>query len=188
MPIALLPGPSEEEEPPRLFCTFRLGDQLFGVDVADVKEVNPETTLTRIHHAPPQVLGYVNLRGQIYLVLDLRRLLGLPAGPIGPESRLVIFKPRVGDALAGLVDRIGDIVAVQPSRIELRGPLRDAVEIQSPNPETEEEGPAPMLDGGLERVHTGGELIGGVAQLDEELLLILQAGQFLRVVEDVMAR
>jgi len=163
MPVALLAGPNAVGQTPRLFCTFRLADQLFGVDIADVKEVNPETTLTRIHHAPPQVLGYVNLRGQIYLVLDIRQLLGLPAGRPGQDSRLVIFKPSIGDSLAGLVDRIGDIVAVDPSRIE-------------PWAGKTSEGLLPAAS----------DLLAGVAQLDDELLLILQAGQFQRVVEDAM--
>ena len=121
----LLPGPAASAQPPRLFCTFRLGDQMFGVDITDVKEVNTETTLTRIHHAPPQVLGCVNLRGNIFLVLDIRRLLGLVPAAFGPDSRLLIFKPHVGDAMAGLVDQIGDIVAVDPGKIEpWRGPWR----------------------------------------------------------------
>lgn len=177
MPVALVTGPNGVEQQPRLVCTFRLGTQLFGVDVADVKEVNPETTLTRIHHAPPQVQGYVNLRGQIYLVLDLRRLLGLPAGSLGQESRLVVFKPSVGDSLAGLVDRIGDIVAVEPDRIE---PWGGAVTARlTANLSSAETAPGGTLSP-TER------LIVGVAQLENELLLILQAGQFLRVVEDAM--
>ncbi len=156
----LLPGPAAAEQAPRLFCTFRLGDQLFGVDIGDVKEVNTETTLTRIHHAPAQVLGCVNLRGNIFLVLDIRRLLGLAPAGFGPDSRLLIFKPHVGDAVAGLVDQIGDIVAVAPGRIE---PWR--------------------ADRGAERL-PGGELIAGIAQLEQDLLLILEANLFLRVIEN----
>ena len=154
----LLPGPPAwpatqvSGATPRLFCTFRLGDQLFGVEITEVKEVNTETCLTRIHHAPPQVLGCVNLRGQIYLVLDLRQMLGLAPAQMGPESRLLIFKQTVGDALAVLVDQIGDIVAVQPGRIEQWRPGDDRF--------------------------SAGELLGGIAQLDNELLLILEAKQF----------
>jgi purine-binding chemotaxis protein CheW len=167
MPQLLLPAPPSRPDgqgpgvqPPRLFCTFHLGDQLFGVEITDVKEVNTETCLTRIHHAPPQVLGCVNLRGQIYLVLDIRQMLGLAPAQIGPDSRLLIFKPHVGDALAALVDQIGDIVAVRPDRIEQKRP-------------------------GDER-YSAGELIGGIAQLDRELLLILQASQFQHVIEKAM--
>ncbi len=166
MPVALLPGPAAVEPQSRLFCTFRLGEQLFGVDIADVKEVNPETTLTRIHHAPAQVLGYVNLRGQIYLVLDLRQLLGLPAGRLAPESRLVVFKPGIGDSLAGLVDCIRDIVEVEPARIEPWG--------------------GKMSEGLLPARSDAAALIAGIAQLERELLLVLRAGQFLKVIEDAM--
>ena len=63
----------------RLFCTFRVDGRLFGVDILDVKEVTAETTFTRVAHAPDEVLGLVNIRGHIYLALDLRRLLGMPA-------------------------------------------------------------------------------------------------------------
>jgi purine-binding chemotaxis protein CheW len=154
----LLSGPSALVQPPRLFCTFRLGEQLFGVDISHVKEVNTETFLTRIHHAPDQVLGCVNLRGHIYLVLNLRHLLGLASVSFGPDSRLVIFKPHVGEALAGQVDRIGDIVAVEPERIEPWQPQ-------------------------LRRDDLAEDLIEGIAKLDSELLLILEPSRFLQVVE-----
>ncbi len=188
MSVAMLAGPNGAEQKPRQFCTFRLGDQLFGVDIADVKEVNPEITLTRIPQAPPQVLGYVNLRGQIYLVLDLRRLLGLPAGRVGPESRLLIFKASVGDSLAGLVDRIGDIVAVEPGRIEPWAGINLPSPLEGEGVGVRGSGPLALQDPtGLPAApQHKGELIAGIAQLDAELLILLQAGQFLRVVEEAM--
>ena len=78
----------------RLFCTFRLGERLFGVDVLAVKEVNREMTFTAVPHAPAAVRGFANLRGQIHLVLDLRQLLGLPPAVVGPDSRLVTSSNR----------------------------------------------------------------------------------------------
>jgi purine-binding chemotaxis protein CheW len=166
MAIEFLPGPRRQAaaELPRLFCTFRLGSQLFGVDLREVKEVNTETTVTRIHHAPPQARGYVNLRGQIYLVLDLRLLLGMEQAGVGSDSRLLVFKPAVGDALAGLVDRLGDIVTVESGLIEPWAPG------------AAEEGAQPLA----------AELIGGVARLERELLLILQAGRFQQALEQAM--
>jgi purine-binding chemotaxis protein CheW len=159
MPL-LLPGPGAAPQA-RLFCTFRLGAQRFGIDIADVKEVNTESALTRIPHAPEAVLGCVNLRGQIYLVLDLRQLLGLAPAQVGPDSRLLIFKPHVGDALAGLVDRIGDIVEVEEERIEAWRP-------------------------GPDEVSPADELISSVARLPDNLLLILQAKGFLPLVLKAM--
>src|SRR3954471_14943931 len=102
----------------RLFCTFRVGGRLYGVDILDVKEVTAETTYTRVAHAPDEVLGLVNIRGHIYLVLDLRRLLGLPATEVTGESRLLLFKPSVGSAFGVVVDEISEIQTADPDRIE----------------------------------------------------------------------
>src|SRR5437588_12313669 len=102
----------------RLFCTFRVEGRLFGVDILDVKEVTAETTYTRVAHAPEEVLGLVNIRGHIYLALDLHRLLGPSATVVTSESRLVLFKPSVGNAFGVVVDEISDIRTVDAGRTE----------------------------------------------------------------------
>ena len=109
-------------EPHREFqvCSFWIAERLFGVDILDVKEINREVGFTRIHHAPPDVRGYVNIRGQIYLVLDLRLMLGFGSAPTGPANRVVLFKPSAGNSFGVLVDRAGDIVHIARDRIEWR--------------------------------------------------------------------
>src|SRR4051794_22520133 len=102
----------------RMFCTFRVNDRLFGVDILDVKEVTAETTFTRVAHATDEVLGLVNIRGHIYLALDLRRLLGMPATVVTGDSRLVLFKPSIGNAFGVVVDEIPDIQPADTNRIE----------------------------------------------------------------------
>src|SRR5438270_7792943 len=102
----------------RLFCTFRVEGRLFGVDILDVKEVTAETTHTRVGHAPDEVLGLVNIRGHIYLALDMRRLLGMPATQLTSDSRLLLFKPSVGSAFGVVVDEISEIQTVDSNRIE----------------------------------------------------------------------
>jgi len=101
-------------------CSFWIAERLFGVDILDVREINREVGFTRIHHAPADVRGYVNIRGQIYLVLDLRLMLGFGSVPTGPASRVVLFKPSAGTSFGVLVDRAGDIVPIAGERIEWR--------------------------------------------------------------------
>jgi purine-binding chemotaxis protein CheW len=101
-----------------LYCTFRLAGRLFGVDVRAVKEVNTRTALTPVPHAPPAVIGLVNLRGQLHLILDLRRLLGLGEGAVTPDSRLVIFKPAAGESFGALVDAVGEVVRLGAAQTE----------------------------------------------------------------------
>jgi purine-binding chemotaxis protein CheW len=153
-----------------LFCTFGLAGQLFGVNVKDVKEVSTETGFTPVPHAPPEVRGYVNLRGQIHLVLDLRVLLGMGRAEATPDSRLVLFKPAVGDAFGVLVDHVGDIVQLAAGQLEPVPPA-DA---------------APAGEG-TPRLVRGGEFIVGLGKLPGELLILLEPRRFLEAVERALA-
>jgi len=146
----------------RVFCTFRLDGHLYGVDVLDVKEVATATTATPISHAPDEVMGLVNIRGQIYLALDLRRLLGLPAARLTAESRLVLFKPFIGNAFGVVVDAISEIHTVMSDCME---PFF-----------TSEHEP---LGSTIRRI----DLISAVCKLSEELLVVLNPRRFLPAVE-----
>ena len=102
----------------RRFCSFYIGQHLYGIDIMEVKEINGEGNFTAIFHAPPQVKGYVNIRGQIHLVVDPRLPLGFAADSTTAGKMLLIFKQSVCESAAMLVDRIGDIVEVSEDRIE----------------------------------------------------------------------
>jgi purine-binding chemotaxis protein CheW len=88
------------------------------VDVRAVKEVNTRTAVTPVPHAAPAVVGLVNLRGQLHLILDLRRLLRLGESAVTPDSRLVIFKPSVGESFGVLVDAVGEVVRLGAGQVE----------------------------------------------------------------------
>ena len=145
-----------------LYCTFRAADRWYGVPIEDVKEVTAETTCTRIPHAPEEVAGYVNIRGHIFLALDLRRLLGIEANA-ATENRLIIFKQAVGPAFGVLVDEIGDIVSVDASQVE---PFHAA-------------GHEAIAGEPIRRV----DVIDKVCRLPAELLVVLEPRKFLRVIE-----
>jgi purine-binding chemotaxis protein CheW len=153
-------------EPQRLFCTFRVSGRLFGVDILDVKEVTAETTYTRVAHTPDEVLGLVNILGHIYLALDLRRLLGMPATDLTIDSRLLLFKSSVGSAFGVVVDEISEIEAADANRIE------------------------PFARNDHEAVGTSAQrvdLIDSVCKLAGELLVVLNPRRFLAVVEQNLA-
>src|SRR5262249_30296358 len=130
------------------------------------KEVSAETTSTRVAHAPDAVRGLVNIRGHIYLALDLRKLLGMPATVVTGESRLVLFKASVGNAFGVVVDEIADIQAVDSDRIERFNPIDDE--------------PDELVAGRV-------DLINSVCQLADELLVVLNPRRFLAVVEQSLA-
>jgi purine-binding chemotaxis protein CheW len=70
----------------RRYCSFYLSERLFGVDIKTVKEISSDFHVTRIYHAPKEINGYVNIRGQLFLVLDLKRLLGMNVTASGEKE------------------------------------------------------------------------------------------------------
>jgi chemotaxis signal transduction protein len=140
------------------FCTFRIAGRLFGVNISDVKEINAKTDFTPIWHAPKEVKGYVNIRGRIHLIFDLRLLLGFESCKITDDkSRLVLFKPEVGESFGVLVDSVGDVVEVDETRLE-QGLEHDSA--------FTEENSAPLRE--------------SICKLEKELLVVLNARNFLK--------
>lgn len=102
-----------------LACTFRIGQHWFGVDARWVQEISLLSHVTPIPHAFAAVQGYVNLRGQLQLVLDLHDAFGTGRPAEDGRRRLIVFKPTVGEAFAIVVDQVGDIVELDGARIDL---------------------------------------------------------------------
>jgi two-component system chemotaxis sensor kinase CheA len=145
----------------RDFCTFWLSGRLFGVDILGVKEITSKVEFTPVFHASLHIRGYVNIRGHIHLVINLKRLLGLEVSDENPMSgRVILFKTNIGESFGVLVDCIGDVVRVSENQIEESRMISDQ-----------------NLNDGLDTKDN--ELIQGVCKLKDNLLVILNAHRFL---------
>lgn len=145
---------------PLQFCTFYLDRLRFGVDVQQVQEVVPYQEMTRVPLAPPTVRGLLNLRGQIVTGIDLRRRLDLPDRPADVLPMNVVMRGE-DSPVSFLVDDIGEVVEVNGDACER---------------------PPETLRG---RVR---ELIQGVYQIEDELLLVLNTRKTLDLALDASGR
>jgi len=101
------------------FCTFTVGAHLFGVDIHDVREIKDDFSITPVHHAPKEIKGLTNIRGQVYLALNLRVILQIRDIKEKSENRLILFKSKIGQDLFGiLVDSHKGVVHVPETIIE----------------------------------------------------------------------
>lgn len=116
------------------YVTFKLGEDLFGIDILLIREINRNLEITRVDRAPNYIRGMLNLRGQIVTVIDLRVRLGLEPREQDRGSSCVIVKTIAEleratnsdeylnavstDTLGLFVDQIGDVVSVDSSDIE----------------------------------------------------------------------
>lgn len=91
--------------------------QLFGLPIDLVREVLPGQPLAPVPRAQEQILGVLNLRGEILPVVVIDPWLGLP--PIADDPALPILVLRRDDLLVGLrVDAIRSVLNVPPEEIQ----------------------------------------------------------------------
>jgi purine-binding chemotaxis protein CheW len=113
----------------RKISTFRIDDELFGVDAMQVQEVSRHLALTPVPLAPRAVAGVMNLRGEVITALDLRRLLGRPDRAEGTDPMNVVLRGD-GGAVSLLVDDIESVEDVDDEAFEpipetVTGPARE---------------------------------------------------------------
>ena len=101
-------------------CTVRVDNQQYAFDMLAIREANQATPCVRVPGAPTEVLGMVNLRGSLFLLLDIRLLLGLPTREPAPQDLLVVFRPSQGEAFGVLVDSLDDAMVVPIRKITPR--------------------------------------------------------------------
>jgi len=71
--------------------TFELGKEAYGVDILRVREIRGWSSVTRIPHAPPHVLGVLNLRGSIVPVIDLRLRFALDSAEYTKVTVIIVL-------------------------------------------------------------------------------------------------
>lgn len=153
-------------------CTFRIGNRLFGIPILEIREICDVMDITPVFHAPPCILGYMNLRGQIHLVADIRSLFGLSFAEDAPARRkVVVFKPKVEEPFGILVDGTDEVVAVEA------GALRERRQAAASEEERR----------GQERRTSFGEIVQGVCRLEKGLLVVLRPQALVQAVEKTIS-
>ncbi len=110
------------------WLAFVLAGQRYAITLHAVREVIRGGDVTPVPGAPRDVLGIVNLRGQIVAVLDGRRRFGLGDAAEGEfaESGRIIVLENEGGVVGMRIDAIGDMLQLDAADIALPPPGRAA--------------------------------------------------------------
>jgi purine-binding chemotaxis protein CheW len=112
---------SEEEineEPVIQWVTFRLADEKYGINVMQVQEVLRITEIAPVPGAPDEVVGIINLRGNVVTVVNTRNRFGLQPIELDDASRIIVIES--DEKVIGiLVDSVSEVVDLYDSDIEL---------------------------------------------------------------------
>ena len=102
------------------YLTFKLGSELFAIDVARVREVLDLSEITQVPTAPAYMRGVVNVRGSAVPVVDLRRKFGLPPAADTVNTRIVVLELEVDGQLVvvgGLADSVHEVLELERAQI-----------------------------------------------------------------------
>ena len=105
----------------RQYLTFRLGGEVFALDVAKVREVLDLTAITKIPQTPDFMRGVINLRGSVVPVADLRLCFGMERGEDTKNSCIIVVEVQLGgDAavIGALADSVEEVLDLEPDQIE----------------------------------------------------------------------
>lgn len=114
----------------RSFATFLLNNQVFGIDILLIREINRQLDMTAVPHAADYIKGLLNLRGQIVTLMDLNLRLGLSSSRVSDTSHNIILKTdqelqsmgcdlvTAPDKVGLLIDDIQDVVIVSEEDLE----------------------------------------------------------------------
>jgi purine-binding chemotaxis protein CheW len=99
------------------WVTFKLDDEIYGINVMQVQEVVRLPEIAPVPGAPSAVMGIINLRGNVVTVIDTRQRFGLSAKEPDDSTRIVITE--VDSQVIGiLVDSVAEVVNLRMSEIE----------------------------------------------------------------------
>ena len=129
--------------------SFKLGSEEYGVDIAQVQEINRMVAVTHVPRAPEFMEGVINLRGQLIPIIDLRTRFGMPRAEHTKNTRIVVTE--IGTKRVGMVvDSVSEVLRLPVDQIE----------------------PAPEMISGVDT-----EYIRGVGKIDDRLIILLDLGK-----------
>lgn len=111
----------QTESATQQFLSFALGDEVFAVNVLQVKEILDVINITRVPQMPDYMLGVINLRGSVVPVVDLRCKFGMERRALNQENCIVVLEvdfdgERV--VIGALTDAVREVLDLAANQIE----------------------------------------------------------------------
>lgn len=103
------------------YITFSLGQERYGIELNEGKEILLPPEITRVPNTPNYVKGVINLRGGVITILDFKDILGIEKNKNNEikkgETRIIITT--IGNITSGfIVDQMQGILTLADEDIE----------------------------------------------------------------------
>ena len=105
----------------RQYLTFKLSEEVFGVDVAQVREILDSIKITKVPQTPDFMCGVINLRGSVVPVVDMRLKFGMDKKEATVDTCIIVVEVKFEEEnmiLGALVDSVQEVFELDPADIE----------------------------------------------------------------------
>jgi purine-binding chemotaxis protein CheW len=103
------------------YLTFRLQEEIYAVDVANIREILDFITITKVPKSPEFMRGVINLRGSVVPVVDMKLKFGLPETEKTVNTCIIVMEISVdGETviIGSLADAVQEVLEMEPDQIE----------------------------------------------------------------------
>ena len=152
----------EEEE--RLFLTFMLAAEVYGIEIMAIKEIIEYSELTFVPMVPKYIRGIINIRGNVVPVIELSSRLGQQGQPseVSRRTCIVIVEVAYEDEMIDIgimVDAVNEVLEIAAENI----------------------GPAPIFGANIRT-----DFISGMGNVDDKFVVLLNI-DFVLSIEELSA-
>ena len=103
------------------YLTFRIGNELFGMDLTQTREILEYSGVTEVPLMPKFLRGVINLRGEVVPVIDLAVRLGRDPIKVQRRTCVIVVELEVDKhmhVLGLLADAVSEVVELPDSAID----------------------------------------------------------------------
>lgn len=103
------------------YLTLGLAGETYGISIRNVREILDMRPISRLPHAPPFLLGMIDVRGSGYPVVDLRIKLDLPSVAPTEATRIIILDVPMDGRVVGVgfvADCVFEVTDLDEGRLE----------------------------------------------------------------------
>jgi len=131
------------------YLTFMLAEEVFALEISEVREVLDFASITKVPQTPEFMRGVINLRGRVVPVVDMRLKFGMPATERTVNTCIIIVELDIGGeqtVIGALADSVQEVFELGSADIE----------------------PTPKIGAQIDT-----EFLKGMGKNDEQFILIL---------------
>lgn len=124
---------SRRRAKPGKYLTFKLSEEIYGLEILKVQEIIGMMAVTRVPRTPLFIRGVINLRGRVIPVLDMRAKFDLAAKPDTDRTCIIVVQLNSSKSqlkMGVIVDEVNEVCDIPEDHIESTPELGSGIDTE----------------------------------------------------------